>query len=85
MAVIAEEEAQFEKAKKEAEKLKRKGTSKISNSNITEEDKNAEDVEIGEESKKGSEKDDQEDDGDDEYDFAYRVYFRKEEIMMAAQ
>jgi len=62
LAVIAEEEASLEKAKKEAEKLKRKGTNKLSNMTSQEEDKNAEDIEAGEESKKGSEKDDQEDD-----------------------
>ena len=83
-AAIAEEEAAKERARKEQEKLKRKGSK---NSQITSqdgaEDKTEADADKEEDSKKGSEKDEAEEGEDDEEMFAFRVFFRKEEITMA--
>lgn len=85
---LALEEAAKEKARKEQDKLKRKG-SKMSVSALTSqeeaEDKDKQEGDGGDESKKGSEKDEAEDDEDDNDEYRYRVYYKKEEIRMANQ
>ena len=83
-AALAEEEAAKEKARKEAEKLKRKGSaSKASKEDLHEEEKGQEGAEGEGESKKGSEKDEAEEVDDEDDEYHYRVYFRKEEIRYA--
>ena len=48
------------------------------------EDKGKEEGDGADESKKGSDKDEAEDDDDEGDEYSYRVYYRKEEIRMAA-
>ena len=85
LAAIAEEEAAKDKAKKEAEKLKRKG-SKIGTTSQLEEDAVAGEEQEGEnQSKKGSEKDEHEEVDEDDEEYMFRVFFKRDEIRMAGE
>lgn len=83
---LAQEEAAKEKARKDADKMRRKSSKNAAlGQTEDDEDKDKLEGEAGEDSKKGSDKDEAEDDDDEGDEFNYRVYYRKEEIMMASQ
>ena len=65
--------------------MKRKGSKTSQFTSQEGEEKTEADAENVEDSKKGSEKDEAEEPDDDDDMFAYRVYFRKEEIQMASE
>lgn len=82
-AQIAEEELAKEKARKEAEKQKRKGGSKASVVTTSVEEETVADGEADDASKV-DEGDHHDEKSDDDEDYSYRVFFRKEEIRMAS-